>query len=383
MKAVAMNNVGSTIKQPTGYLAYVPKKLFPGGPEGLAYDVELINLVSEADRALGELNGITKILKNPDLFIAFYVKKEALLSSQIEGTECSLDEVLQVNEKTSEVKPVAEVVNYIEAMNLGLKSLEDIPFSQRLMKEIHKILLSDVRGQEKSPGEFKRYQNWIGPAGCTLQEATFIPTPPNITMEYMGDLESYYHQDSKLPPLIKAAILHSHFETIHPFSDGNGRLGRLLITFLLCERKILDKPLLYLSLFFKEHKSEYYKLLMDVRLKGDWEGWIKFFLRGVRNTSFEAAKTARELINLVEAQRELISKEIKKLSYAHTIYSILIEHPVISVTRLSKEFNINYPTVQRTLDEFERRGIVNYSLAPSGKVVKLTEYLSILKRGTE
>lgn len=382
MKAVSENNVGKTIKQSTGYNAYFPHKLSSGGPKGINYTHELFKLSSEADRALGELNGITKFLKNPDLFVAFYVKKEALLSSQIEGTQCSLDEVLEVDENSTELKPVDEVVNYIKAMNTGLEKLKNLPFSIRLIKEIHSILMQGVRGQNKLPGEFKTTQNWIGPAGSTLSEAVFIPTPPDMTTEWMGGLENYYHEEDTLPVLIKAAVLYFYFETIHPFADGNGRLGRLLITFLLCEKEILDKPLLYLSLFFKEHKNTYYELLMNVRLNGDWNEWIKFFLRGVRNTSLEAIDTAKELIQLIEKQKDIISKEISNLSYASRVHDILCENPIMSISKLSKDYDIPYPTAKRTILAFADKEIVKLDEAPGGTVAIMESYISVLRRGT-
>src|SRR4030042_1382300 len=267
MEQLQSDRMGVIINQPTGYSAFIPHKISEKGIV-IKWDSELIRLLSEADRALGELKGTTETLPDPDLFIAFYVRKEALLSSQIEGTQCSLDEVLQVDDKTSELKPVQEVVNYINAMNQGLDELKNIPMSLRLINAIHKKLLEGVRGKDKNPGEYKRKQNWIGPSGCTLNEAVYVPSPPHMMLELMGDWESYYHTQKDIPPLIEAAILHSYFETIHPYIDGNGRVGRLLITFMLCEKKVLDKPLLYLSLFFKENRGQYYQLLMDVRFKG-------------------------------------------------------------------------------------------------------------------
>ena len=210
------------------------------------------------------LKGITKTVPDPDLFVAFYVQKEALLSAQIEGTQCSLDEVIQVEDKTNQLKPVSEVVNYINAMNYGLEKLQEIPMCLRLINEIHVKLLSDVRGKQRSPGAYKKTQNWIGSPGCQLHEAIFVPPPPSMMTELMGDFETFYHKNDTIPNIIKAAILHAHFETIHPYLDGNGRLGRLLITFVLCERKILDKPILYLSLFFKENKPIYYDMLMKI-----------------------------------------------------------------------------------------------------------------------
>ena len=383
MKSIQPNRTGKTVKQiPGNYLAFIPNKVSPNGPPSLKYDVEMWKLLSEADLALGELNGVTKPLYNPNLFIGFYVQKEALLSAQIEGTQCSLDEILQVDKVSGGVKPVEEVINYIQAMNQGLEKLESLPFSSRLIKEIHKVMMQGVRGKEKSPGEFKHSQNWIGPPGGTLNEAVFVPPPPHTIPDLMGDLENCYHTESELPMLLKAAILHAHFETIHPFTDGNGRLGRLLITFFLCHKKILDKPLLYLSLFFKENKSEYYNLLMRTRTNGEWEEWFKFFLRGVRSTSQEAAKTARELIFLREEQRSLIIGSLSQYTYAHQIYDIVTESPIISIAKISKKHEIPFPTVQRTADRLKKIGVVDITEDKYGKVILFTKCLEILRRGT-
>ena len=383
MKPIQPNRTGKTVNQiPGNYLAFIPNKVSPNGPSSLKYDVEMWKLLSEADLALGELNGVTKPLYNPNLFIGFYVQKEALLSSQIEGTQCSLDELLQVDKVSGGVKPVEEVINYIQAMNQGLEKLELFPFSSRLIKEIHKVMMQGVRGKEKSPGEFKHSQNWIGPPGCTLNESVFVPPPPHTIPDLMGDLENYYHAESELPMLLKAAILHAHFETIHPFTDGNGRLGRLLITFFLCHKKILDKPLLYLSLFFKENKSEYYNLLMRTRTNGEWEEWFKFFLRGVRNTSQEAAKTARELIFLREEQRSLITGSLSQYTYAHQIYDIVTESPIISIAKISKKYKIPFPTTLRTADKLKKIGVVDITKDKYGKLIQFTKCLEILRRGT-
>lgn len=385
MNPVTENQVGKTIKQLNGYHAYLPHKLANKGPVGIRLDLEMMNLLSDASRLLGELNGLTRLLKNPKLFIAFYVKKEALLSSQIEGTQCSLEDILQFEESQTEVKPVDEVVNHIKAMDYGLEKLKDIPFSIRLIKEIHTILLSDVRGGQKSSGEFKKTQNWIGSPGSQINEAIFVPVPPDETLEYMSDLEKYYHEKNGNPLLIKAAVLHSYFETIHPFNDGNGRLGRLLITFLLCEKKILQAPLLYLSLFFKQHRSDYFQLLMDVRLKGDWNEWIKFFLRGIRETSLEAVDTANQLYCFIEDKRKIITEELRGFSYAHPIYDILCKEPLISISKVSQKYNISYPTVQRTVQALQKKEIVSLkdSLRGKGTLISMDEYINILKEGTE
>jgi Fic family protein len=383
MKKVPLNRVGGTIRQSTGYDAYIPNRLYPDGPE-LQFDPELFKLISEAERALGELKSIQNFLPDKDLFISSFIKKEALLSSQIEGTESSLDEVMEADEDLSfEAKPVEEVFNYIRAMNHGLNKLHEIPFSIRLIKEIHLLLMQGVRGQEKSPGEFKKTQNWIGPGGCTLNEAVFIPAPPSDTINLMGDLEKYYHADEKYPVLIKAAILHAHFETIHPFADGNGRIGRLLITFFLCEKKILENPLLYLSLFFKENKQEYYSHLMDVRLRGNWESWIKFFLRGVRQTSLQASDTAKRLINLREKHREIINSKLIKVKYSSMIHDLLYKQPFLSFSTLHIKHGLAYPTIKRTADHMAKEGLLLVGENKNGHYLFLHEYMKVLREGTE
>lgn len=382
MMRLISDRAGHIIKQPSGYQAFIPRALYPGGP-ALQFDVELINLISEASAALGELKGSTKLLPDPDLFVAFYVRKEALLSAQIEGTQCSLDEVIQVDENTQDTKPVHEVVNYIKAMNFGLDELKNLPMSIRLIHKIHEKILNDVRGKERTPGEFKRTQNWIGPPGCNLAEAVFVPPPPSMMNEIMGDFESFYHEEDSLPPLVKAAVMHSHFETIHPYLDGNGRLGRLLITFMLCEKEILDKPLLYLSLFFKEHRSTYYDLLMKVRFNGEWEPWIKFFLRGVRNTSQEACSTAKEILELQGADRAKIQAQLAQHKIAFSCYDLICKKPIITITETAKLLDVSYPSVKNFFDGLMQLDILKpYGEKERNKQFSYENYLQILRRGT-
>lgn len=383
MENLESDRMGLIINQPTGYSAFIPHKIFNKG-EILKWDTELIRLLSEADRALGELKGATETLPDPDLFIAFYVRKEALLSSQIEGTQCSLDEVLQVDDKTLELKPVQEVINYIDAMNQGLEELKNIPMSLRLINAIHKRLLTEVRGEEKNPGEYKRMQNWIGPSGCTLNEAAYVPPPPHMMLELMGDWENYYHSQKNTPPLVEAAILHSYFETIHPYIDGNGRIGRLLITFMLCEKKVLDKPLLYLSLFFKENRNQYYQLLMDVRFKGAIEEWIKFFLRGVRSVSTEAVTTGQEIRNLFNSHKELLKDKLAQYRNTFSFYDLICKNPIISISNASRKLNVTYPTMKQIFDNFLNLHILEPydNKKKRNKLFVYTDYLKILKRGT-
>lgn len=383
MDKLQSDRMGVIINQPTDYSAFIPHKISDNGVL-IKWDPVLIRLLSEADRALGELKGATETLPDPDLFIAFYVRKEALLSSQIEGTQCSLDEVLQVNDKTSELKPVQEVINYINAMNQGIEELKKIPMSLRLINSIHKKLLEGVRGEGKNPGEYKRLQNWIGPTGCTLNEAEYIPPPPHMMLELMGDWEKYYHANKDMPPLIEAALLHSYFESIHPYADGNGRIGRLLITFMLCEKKVLDKPLLYLSLFFKENRQQYYQLLMDVRFKGLLEEWIKFFLRGVRSVSEEAVTTGKEIRDLHNNHRELLKEKVAHYRNTFPLFDLICKNPIISISNASEKLKVSYPTMKQAFENFLNLHILEpYDIEKKrNKLFVYKDYLSILRRGT-
>ena len=382
MPQLETNRAGSLEPEEGGHNAFIPHNLFPDGIS-LDMDQELINLLTEASGALGELKGITEVLPDPDLFIAFYVQKEALLSSQIEGTQCSLDDILQVNEATDKLKPVHEVVNYIDAMNYGLARLRELPPSVRLLNEIHTKLLEGVRGRDKTPGQFKRSQNWVGPEGCTIGEADYVPPPPFMMQNLMSDFEKYYHLDDNIPALIKAAILHAQLETIHPYADGNGRIGRLLITFMLCHRNILNKPLLYLSLFFKEHRSSYYEKLMDVRFKGQWEEWIKFFLRGVRNTSTEAVTTAREILDLHETDRKTIIKRFSKYKMTIHCFDYICKNPITNIPQIVEGIKSTYPTIKKSIGFLMDAKIINlYGQHPSPKKYEYSKYLEILRRGT-
>ena len=382
MDQLTTERVGCIEKQPDGAETFIPHKFFPDGPK-IEMSLSMINLLAEATGALMELKGITETVPNPDLFVAFYVRKEALLSSQIEGTQCSLDDVIQVDEKTSEVKPVQEVVNYIKAMNTGLDILKDLPVSTRLMHEIHKVLLQGVRGRNKNPGSFKNKQNWIGPKGGGLSTAYFVPPPPTLVNELMGDWEKYYNEKKDMPVLIEAALLHSYFETIHPYIDGNGRLGRLLITFMLCERNILEKPLLYLSFFFKAHRREYYDLLMDVRFNGKWEEWIEFFLRGVKETSEEAKSTANEIKELQNKHIDQIAKAMGRSGAAMPVYNILCEMPINTISKIAKQLEVSYMTVKTVFLKFMELGIINtYEEKTRKTTYEYADYLNILRRGT-
>ena len=293
---------GRVIRQAEGYSAFIPAPLPPDPP--LAFDSSLATVLAGAGTALGRLDGVAATLPNPELFVAMYVRREAVLSSQIEGTQSTLDDVLafEIDSDHSRLPPdIGEVVNYITAMNYGLKRLETLPLSLRLLREIHGKLLAGGRGSEKAPGEFRQSQNWIG--APRLTDAIFIPPPPHEMRTALGNLERFLHDSDGLDPLIVCALAHAQFETIHPFLDGNGRVGRLLITFLLCHEKVLQRPVLYLSHYLKQHRGTYYDRLMAIRYEGDWEGWLRFFLTGVATVAREAEQTARRIVQLREQLR--------------------------------------------------------------------------------
>ena len=307
------NRSGQYVKQLTGYKAFIPKPLPPD--PSLTMSDELWTAISQGDRALARLDMTTEIVPDPDLFVSMYVRREAVLSSQIEGTQASLMDVLEYEAIAQEVGPdsdVVEVINYIRALRYGLSRLGELPVSMRLIKEIHEHLMRGVRGQEKSPGEFRRSQNWIGSTNCSLANAQFVPPPPHEMIMALNDLERFIHDKRPIPILIKLGLIHAQFETIHPFLDGNGRMGRLLITFLLCENGILKQPLLYLSHYFKKFRSEYYDRLQAVRARGDWEGWLAFFLEAVYQVSREASETARNVMRLRERDRNSIASKLGK-----------------------------------------------------------------------
>ena len=328
-----IGRAGQYIHQLKGYKAFIPKFLPPD--PGIVMNHEILTAGSFADRAIGRLDGSIQTLPDPDLFVFMYIRKEAVLSSQIEGTQSSLDDVLEAEAQvfsSRRPKDVDEVINYIGAMNLGLSRLKELPVSVRLIKVIHQKLLVNVRGADRQPGELRRSQNWIGPGGCTLHEATFVPPPPEIVPDALSNLEQFLHSEEQLPDLIKIGLAHAQFETIHPFLDGNGRIGRLLITLLFCERGILQRPVLYLSHYFKKHREQYYDLLQKIRDEGDWESWLKFFLVAVGEVSHEATETARQIVALREKHREMIIECFGgSTANGNKVLEYLYSHPIIDV----------------------------------------------------
>lgn len=351
---------GCYVAQPTGYRAFVPEPLPPRPPIAITDDLQV--LLSQADRALGRLDGSIQTLPHPDLFVFMYVRKEAVLSSQIEGTQSSLQDVLAAEAKIlapDRPQDVSEVVNYVRAMNHGLALLAELPVSVRLIREIHAELLAGVRGSHLTPGDLRTSQNWIGPGGCTLNEATFVPPPPHEVARLISELERFLHTDTRLPLLIKIGLAHAQFETIHPFLDGNGRIGRLLITFLLCEQQVLVKPVLYLSYYFKRHRAQYYDRLQAVRDTGDWEGWLTFFLNGVIEVSQQATETARRILRLREEHRREITDQFGRAAgNGHRVLEHLYEHPIVSVGEVEELIGTTYPAANDLVARLVEIGIL-------------------------
>ncbi|MHB1798477.1 MAG: Fic family protein [Vulcanimicrobiaceae bacterium] len=352
---------GSYQRQPSGYRAFIPALLPPIPPVMIQGDMQ--RLLSEADRALGRLDGSVHTLPNPGLFVLMYVRKEAVLSSQIEGTQSSLQDLLaaEANLFGADTRPrdVAEVVNYVAAMNHGLQRLAELPVSVRLIREIHERLMRGVRGGRLTPGELRRTQNWIGPGGCTLATASFIPPPPELVPQALGELEQFLHREDDLPALIRIGLAHAQFETIHPFLDGNGRVGRLLITFLLTERNILQRPVLYLSHYFKRYRQDYYERLQAVRDTGDWEGWLRFFLRGVAEVSAEATETARRVLALRETHRAEITHSLGRAAgNGHKVLESLFDRPIVAVNDVAALIGTTYPAANNLVSRLEQLKIL-------------------------
>lgn len=351
------NRAGRYITQSSGYKAFIPNPLPPDPP--LDIDGGMQILLSSADRAIGRLDAATELLPNPNLFVAMYIRKEAVYSSQIEGTQASLSDLLEFEAKAFQngaVGDVWETINYVEAMNHGLDRLKSLELSLRLIREIHQILLTGVRGGARNPGEFRSSQNWIGPSNRPISEAIFVPPPPQEILPKMGDLELFIQEKTKIPPLIKCGLVHAQFETIHPFLDGNGRIGRLLITFMLCWRNVLQRPLLYLSHYFKQNRDEYYSRLQSVRDKGDWEEWMNFFLKGVRSVASEGADTARKIQNLRDEHRNLIGQRTSQSGLV--LLDHLFRQPVVSVNQVMKAINRQYPASNNLINTFQELSLL-------------------------
>lgn len=365
--------------------AFVPAPLPPR--PSVDWTPELRSRFDQALLELGRLDSVSTLLPDTSLFLYMYVRKEAVLSSMIEGTQSSLSDLLLFeldHEPGAPLNDVREVSNYVAALNYGLNRLaEGFPLSLRLIKEIHGILLTKGRGSKQRPGEFRRSQNWIG--GTRPGNAAFVPPPVEQVMECLGKLELFLHdKPASTPVLLKAALAHVQFETIHPFLDGNGRLGRLLITLLLCEQKVLRSPMLYLSLYFKTHRQHYYELLNNVRLTGDWEAWLDFFAEAVIVTAVQAVETAQQLIDLSNKDRVKISGLGRAAASTLRVYQALIEHPITTASRLVEKTSFTPATVNKCLGHLVNLGIVRELTAQRrNRLFSYSRYIDIMNQGTE
>lgn len=348
---------GKCIRTLRDYCAFVPSPL----PPRITYDHPLVRLLSDADRLLGELSGTGQVLKNPYLLISPYIRREAVSSSKIEGTQSSLSDLF-FYEATDRITPkapdVKEVFNYVQALTKGISLLEKLPISSRLVCELHAVLMKDVRGEHGTPGEFRRSQNWIGPPGCTLNEATFVPPPVDEMHEALSSWEKYLNSEPEEPVLIQAAVMHYQFEAIHPFIDGNGRIGRALITVFLCKTGALSQPLLYLSEFFEKNRDAYYDRLLGVSREGKWKEWIEFFLRGVIQMSESALDNAKKIFSLHEKYSGLLNMDKKTPEIAHRILDEIFVSPIVSISSLSKKWDLAYTSVKHGIKSLERLNVV-------------------------
>ncbi len=375
------SKAGKVIKTERDYWAFVPNPL----PPAIVYGKEMVGLLSEADRQLGNLSGVGALLPNPSLLITPYIKREAVLSSKIEGTQASLSdlfyfEAANKEEKQKEVKKtdVLEVVNYVKAMSYGIQRLKELPLSLRLIREIHRELMRGVRGEHLTPGEFRRSQNWIGSAGCTLNEAKYVPPPVREMNDALGHFEKFLHDRDNFPGLIQCALIHYQFEAIHPFLDGNGRIGRLLTTLFLCEREYLVYPMLYLSAFFEKYRSEYYERLLAVSENGEWEGWTKFFLRAVAAQSKDAVENSKSILKLLDKYRKLIQKD-RGSTYVAKLLDEVFLNPFVTIPYAAKKIETSYPTAKAAVKKLQEVKILfEASNKRWGKVYCAKELLDLL-----
>ena len=379
-KYVTVSTAGESFR------AFVPNPLPPDPP--VQPEQQDHDLIEKANRALGRLDGVTTLLPDVSLFLYFYVRKEAVLSSQIEGTQSSFSDLLMHEEDLVPGVPlddVQEVSNYVAAINHGLKRLREdgFPLSLRLIREMHQVLLSRGRGSDKNAGQFRRSQNWLG--GTRPGNARFVPPPPDQVVRCMGNLEKFLHdQPQRTPALIKAALAHVQFETIHPFLDGNGRLGRLLITHILCAEGALTQPLLYLSLFLKQHRQEYYDRLDAVRFQGDWTGWLRFFLEGVHETAQQASDTAGRILNLFDEDRRNVENLGRKSGSAHRVHDLLRRHPITTIPSAAKRLSLTAPTIRSAVESLEQLGIVREITGKRrDRLYVYDQYVKILDEGTQ
>lgn len=379
-----MSRSGEFIRNMTGeaeYRSFRPTNL-PPNPE-LEMDEELLRLLVESNRRLVQLDTASQLIPNTELFVSMYVRKEALMSSQMEGTQCTLEDVLDPELDVNANADVGDVINYVKAAQFALDRLSSLPLCNRLLREAHAVLMEGVRGQEKNPGEFRRSQNWIGPAGSTLKNARYIP--PNVEdMETaMSELEKYINDSDSYDPLIQAALIHYQFETIHPFLDGNGRIGRLLILLYLMEHKLLTKPVIYVSYFLKKNQIEYYDRISEVRRTGNYEQWVRFFLEAVSSAAADAVESIGLLSDLHDENVAKLPKSNRKKDNVRAVFDYLEQHPIIDIKRTASALGVSYNTVSSVVDKLIDLDILKETTnAARNRVYAYDAYLEILRQGT-
>ena len=379
-----MNRAGTYVDNLTGEATYQSFKpnLLPPMPE-IEMDEEVVKLLVDANKQLVKLDTASQLISNADLFISMYVRKEALISSQIEGTQCTLDDVLDPEVEANANLDVSDVINYVKATQYALKRLERLPLCCRLIREIHEVLMENVRGQDKTPGEFRRSQNWIGPANCSLKDARYIPPNVEDMQNAMSDLEKYINENTDYDPLIRVALIHYQFETIHPFLDGNGRIGRLLILLYLMEQGLLAKPVIYISYFLKKNQIEYYDRISEVRRSGNFEQWIRFFLEAVSKAASDSLESISKLSNLHDKNLEKLPKTSRRKDNLRAVFDYVEQYPIIDIKRTANELEISYNTAATAVKKLVELGILQETTnAARNRVFAYEEYLEILRKDT-
>ena len=363
------------------YQSFKPNPL-PPIPE-IEMDGEIVKLLVDANKQLVKLDTASQLISNADLFISMYVRKEALISSQIEGTQCTLDDVLDPEVEANANLDVSDVINYVKATQYALKRLERLPLCCRLIREIHEVLMENVCGQDKTPGEFRHSQNWIGPANCSLKDARYIPPNVEDMQTAMSDLEKYINENVDHDPLIRAALIHYQFETIHPFLDGNGRIGRLLILLYLMEQRLIEKPVIYISYFLKKNQIEYYDRISEVRRTGNFEQWIRFFLEAVSKAASDSLEAIRQLSVLHDTNVEKLPKTTRSKDNLRAVFDYIEQYPIIDIKRTAKELEVSYNTVAAAVRKLVELGILQETTnAARNRVFAYEEYLAILRKDT-
>lgn len=381
---IIMNRAGEYVSNLSGKSSYKSFRPNPLPPEpALNIDSNMVSKLVEANRELVKLDTAAKLIPNTNLFISMYVRKEALISSQIEGTQCTLDDILDPEIDTNSNLDVADVINYVQATNYAIERLETFPLCNRFIREIHNELMQGVRGQEKNPGEFRTSQNWIGASNCSLKDARYIPPNKDDMITAMSDLEKFMNENEDYDALIRIALIHYQFETIHPFLDGNGRVGRLIILLYLLEQKLLSLPVIYISYFLKKNQIEYYDRISEVRRTGNYEQWVIFFLEAVSAAAKDSLETIEQLSELHEKNIALLPKTNRKKDNVRNLFDYIEKYPIIDIKHTSKQLDVSYNTISSAIRKLQELGILTETTnSQRNKVFAYSEYLYILKKDT-